>query len=1043
VSKKLGQMTVMGVALLVVGALIIFIALLLDSSNRVVISSPARVTTKLSSGGGVVPPLYLGLDAYRHWDKLSYLEVGDRVWGQSTADPGGSNVDSSHIIRHLQNGETVLFEQTGPGVMTFMRMQENYGQPWNLYLDGNLTTQINFTDLGQINPTTFPATAMPYPLSLNMNESQGSSIVAAAIPYQQSMIWTSLNGNGNFYSLYRKLPYGTPLSTWTGTEPVSDVVSLLRQAGSDIAPTDIFSQSGSVNIGTSETTVITLTGPSQIRALKFRVPYAERVSFGNARLHIYWDGETSPSVDAPLKFVVGDGAGVYQPAGRELVQGWTANAGGDGSSYMDFNLYWPMPFTATARIALTAVTTPTINNVGWSVRYEPFSDPPGWWGKFHASYASVPNPLNGQDMTFLDVSGSGKLVGTVVNFTAPDGTLEGDPHFFIDDNNTPQIQVTGTEEWGLGGNYWNGGVQTSLPLGGLPSSNNNPPGEDIDGAALYRFLIADAIPFNRHLVVRWEHGGVNDVNDHPYRATTLWYGTPVQTAILSDDFPLGSGGSRITHHYQSPSATYYTLTAAYEYPVHNPATTDTGVTMTTVSTFTMALDPNNVGAFLRRKFDCGIANQRARIYVDGQFAGVWYNAGLSNRVDVDGNVRRWREEEFPLPAALTVGKSVVTLRIEFVSTSDPPNTAWTEFRYQMYSFVMPPNSDSPTTTPTPINPATATATDTPTATRTPTRTATGTPTQTLTPTATPTQTLTPTDTPTATPTETGTPPTPTDTPTPSLPTDTPTPGLPTDTPTDTETPPPTTDTPTTTDTPGPTDTPTTTDTPGPTDTPTLVATAANSATPLPTGTPAASPTTTPTAGSPTPTDCPNPFVDINGNVFYGSIHALNCAGVISGFDATHFGPTRPATRAEFAKMLILGFGWTIVTPATPTFSDVDASNFAYPFIETGVAHAAISGLDPATCAARGLTYPCYGPNDPISRAQVVKLVVQARQLPITTPVVGYTFVDVPPNYWAFLYIETAYARQIIVGVDIDHFAPTRAVRRDELCKILRNGIGRR
>ncbi len=28
-----------------------------------------------------VPPRYLGLDAYRHWDALSYLELGDRVSG--------------------------------------------------------------------------------------------------------------------------------------------------------------------------------------------------------------------------------------------------------------------------------------------------------------------------------------------------------------------------------------------------------------------------------------------------------------------------------------------------------------------------------------------------------------------------------------------------------------------------------------------------------------------------------------------------------------------------------------------------------------------------------------------------------------------------------------------------------------------------------------------------------------------------------------------------------------------------------------------------
>src|SRR5919198_2754324 len=81
------------------------------------------------------PPLYLGLEAYRHWDKLSYLEIGDRVWGQTTADPAGSNNDNSHIMRVLTDGEHVLLDQLGPGIMTFMRHQESYGSPWKMYLD--------------------------------------------------------------------------------------------------------------------------------------------------------------------------------------------------------------------------------------------------------------------------------------------------------------------------------------------------------------------------------------------------------------------------------------------------------------------------------------------------------------------------------------------------------------------------------------------------------------------------------------------------------------------------------------------------------------------------------------------------------------------------------------------------------------------------------------------------------------------------------------------------------------------------------------------
>src|SRR5947209_378088 len=95
-------------------------------------------TTITQAHAGSVPPLYLGLDAYRHLDKLSYLELGDRIAGQSTADLAGSNADNVHYLRVLPDGEHVLFDQLGPGIVTFMRMQENYGGPWKLSLDGRV-----------------------------------------------------------------------------------------------------------------------------------------------------------------------------------------------------------------------------------------------------------------------------------------------------------------------------------------------------------------------------------------------------------------------------------------------------------------------------------------------------------------------------------------------------------------------------------------------------------------------------------------------------------------------------------------------------------------------------------------------------------------------------------------------------------------------------------------------------------------------------------------------------------------------------------------
>jgi len=147
--------------------------------------------------------------------------------------------------------------------------------------------------------------------------------------------------------------------------------------------------------------------------------------------------------------------------------------------------------------------------------------------------------------------------------------------------------------------------------------------------------------------------------------------------------------SRLAHTYISPGEQAYQLSAAYEYLVHNPLITATGTAMKTETSFTLALNPHNIGAFLRRTFDYCVPDQRANVFIDDHFAGTWYSAGGSHSIDVDGHRRCWRDEEFPLPASLTEGKTSVTVRIVFVPTTDPQNTNWTAFRYQMYSFVLP------------------------------------------------------------------------------------------------------------------------------------------------------------------------------------------------------------------------------------------------------------------------------------------------------------------------------------------------------------------
>jgi len=79
-------------------------------------------------------------------------------------------------------------------------------------------------------------------------------------------------------------------------------------------------------------------------------------------------------------------------------------------------------------------------------------------------------------------------------------------------------------------------------------------------------------------------------------------------------------------------------------------------------------------------------------------------------------------------------------------------------------------------------------------------------------------------------------------------------------------------------------------------------------------------------------------------------------GVVTGYADGSFRPNENVTRAQFAKMLVVAMGWPIQTPTTPTFSDVSTSYWAYGYIETAAAHGAIAGYaDGSFRPAAGVT----------------------------------------------------------------------------------------
>lgn len=87
-----------------------------------------------------------------------------------------------------------------------------------------------------------------------------------------------------------------------------------------------------------------------------------------------------------------------------------------------------------------------------------------------------------------------------------------------------------------------------------------------------------------------------------------------------------------------------------------------------------------------------------------------------------------------------------------------------------------------------------------------------------------------------------------------------------------------------------------------------------------------------------------PFTDIAaGDWADDGVQYLYSQGAVTGYADGSFHPNEYVTRAQFAKMLVSAMGWSIENPVVPTFSDVAADSWAYGYIETAVAHSIIAG----------------------------------------------------------------------------------------------------
>jgi hypothetical protein len=253
-------------------------------------------------------------------------------------------------------------------------------------------------------------------------------------------------------------------------------------------------------------------------------------------IRIYWDDETTPSVEAPVGDFFCMGWGKYSPLQSLAV------AVNPGSA---FNCYWSMPFRKKCKITMENIADEDMY-LYYQIDYI-LTDLPEDAAYFHAQFRRT-NPLSyKQDYVLVDgIKGRGQYVGTymAIGVTNNGWWGEGEIKFFMDDDTKfPTICGTGTEDYFCGSYDFDtrkkndAGVETvnytefCSPYTGMPQVIRGDGHYDVmQRFGLYRWHITDPIRFEKNLRVSiqslgWRHDGRYLPQQNDIASVVFWYQT--------------------------------------------------------------------------------------------------------------------------------------------------------------------------------------------------------------------------------------------------------------------------------------------------------------------------------------------------------------------------------------------------------------------------------------------------------------------------------------------------------------------------------------
>lgn len=449
-------------------------------------------------------------------DRLTTLQTGCKgglfsSWDRRSQTNWGANGDVGQYLRVESNGEAVMMDLDGPGVVYRIWSANPMGK-LRIYLDGAASPSYewNFPDL-------FDGKLPPFikPLVYRRDNPQSASDCYLPIPFAKHIKITADKAHGEYYHFnYVTLPKERSVASFRLPLTAEEQAALSAAAdawsnpGRDPKPRlpgqTTITRTVTIQPGQSAE-ICEIDEPGVIRAIKARVRSEQRYPWRKLVLRGVWDGAEWPQILTPLGPFFGFD---WEPAEYGSVPVGCLN----GQAYQ----FFPMPFRKSARFSIqSSLEQPA--TVEFEFEYAPRETLADNSLYFYARWRHEPDIVR-FDYPFLETAGRGHFVGVSMPIEHPlDGWWgEGDEMVWVDDDDFPPYIGTGSEDyfgdaWGI--RYLSGPSFGASSMTGHRTCN-------------YRWHFMDFIPFTKRMRMTIENYGPNGVGprgQYDYSSTAFWY----------------------------------------------------------------------------------------------------------------------------------------------------------------------------------------------------------------------------------------------------------------------------------------------------------------------------------------------------------------------------------------------------------------------------------------------------------------------------------------------------------------------------------------